>query len=237
MALALRYEFGPGRFSQALKQLYDPMAAAATAAVRETADEIRRDGRRVLRAAFPHGKARHVVNSFIVRVEDGGDAVRSLSGRDRARLLKGNSIDAVAHAYHIYGYFAVFEAGARIGGKPLIWIPAPLLPSTIGGLKMTPKNFIKSIGRLHKIDGPRGPMLVGSVAGSRTAVRVTLANLRAANGGGRGRSRLKTVENVPMFFGVSSIALRRRLDLKGVYARAAVGLRDRYFRNLVAAVR
>jgi hypothetical protein len=87
-----------------------PVAAAAVAALRETASEAVDDGRKDIAAAGPGFRHAQWVSGL------------------RFRMLGATkdgepSLDAKAIISHQYGIAGVFEYGATIHGKPLLWIP------------------------------------------------------------------------------------------------------------------
>lgn len=139
---------------------------------------------------------------------------------------KTDSMNAAVWIYHRIPYAQVFELGARIGGKPLLWLPLPTAPSRIGSLRTTPKNYIAHIGPLHFIQGRKRPLLAAYMAGP--AGKVTIGKLR--KGGALARLGVRSrrsntgrqgLVSVPMFFGIPAVQLRARFNLAGVIERAA----------------
>jgi hypothetical protein len=112
-----------------------PVATAAVAALRETASEAVDEGRKDIAAAGPGFRHAQWVSGLRFRMlgaTKGGEP----------------SLDAKATISHRYGIAGVFEFGATIHGKPLLWIPtkagapAPsksgkkLVSATVGGKPM-----------------------------------------------------------------------------------------------------
>jgi len=93
---------------QAIRDKQKPVAEAAVAALRETAANSVQEGRRDIAAAGRFGTAWQ----------------EGLKYRTKG-AKEGNtpSLNAQATIYHRYGIAAVFEHGAVISGKPLLWIP------------------------------------------------------------------------------------------------------------------
>jgi hypothetical protein len=87
-----------------------PVAAAAVAALRETASEAVDEGRKDIAAAGPGFRHAQWISGLRFRMlgaTKGGEP----------------SLDAKAIISHRYGIAGVFEYGATIHGKPLLWIP------------------------------------------------------------------------------------------------------------------
>jgi hypothetical protein len=94
---------------QSLRDESEPVARAAVAALRETAANAVAEGRRDIAGA----------GRFGAKWQSG------LRYRTTGAGTKGEkpSLDAEATIFHSYGFAAVFEYGATIQGKPLLWIP------------------------------------------------------------------------------------------------------------------
>ena len=93
-----------------LDRQQDPVAAAAVAALRDVASSAVKLGQANIAragAGFTHAQW---VSGLNYRTQD---------------ATKGGqpSLDAKAIVYHRYGIAGVFEYGATIEGKPLLWIP------------------------------------------------------------------------------------------------------------------
>lgn len=129
---------------------------------------------------------------------------------------RGQSIDAAVYIRHKIPYAAVFEQGARIAGKPLLWLPLPNVQQRYGGRRMTPKLFVERVGPLHtiRVTGKR-PMLAGYVLANSDTHRLTVAKLR--NGQRASSARRKSV---PVFVGISSVELHKRFDLTRLFREA-----------------
>jgi hypothetical protein len=84
------------------------------------------------------------------------------------------SLNAAIQVRHKIPYAGVFEAGGRVEGNPIMWIPTKNAPVPGGRLrKMTPKRFVQQFGPLR---GPRRtrkrkvPVLYGRIGTSKRYV-------------------------------------------------------------------
>ena len=94
---------------QMIREKQRPVAEAAVAALRETAADSVQDGRRNIAGAGPNF---------------GGKWISGLQYRTREATKGGMpSLQASAIVFHKFGIAGVFEHGATIQGKPLLWIP------------------------------------------------------------------------------------------------------------------
>ena len=83
---------------------------------------------------------------------------------------------------------------------------------------MTPAQYARSVGPLVSVERPGKPPLL-------------FAKPRAAR---RGRRTAVNAERKPLYVGLSSVAIRKRFDIKGAAQRAAAQLPALYARNLRA---
>lgn len=206
-----------GQFPEAMRDAQTRIATAATGAIRELADNVRRDGRANIAAA---GFSKRWQTGFGVTV----------------RPKTGVSIDAAAVVRHKLSFIGIFEYGGAISGRPLLWIPLDSTPKKIGGRRMTPRLYTEQIGPLFRITRPgRAPLLAATVAGQRRGGRrATVAQLRsgakqAAGFGGRRRAKLSAL---PLFVGVPRVKIRKRLNILPIYDKAIAGLAASYLRHL-----
>lgn len=93
-----------------IREKQRPVAEAAVAALRETAADSVQEGRRNIAGAGPNF---------------GGKWISGLQYRTREAKDRGGmpSLQASAIVFHRFGIAGVFEHGATIKGKPLLWIP------------------------------------------------------------------------------------------------------------------
>lgn len=208
MSLGLKFDGGRGdAWDQLFAGKSAEIANAAHLALKAAGDEILDKGRASIAAA---GFSSAWQNALKVTVN----------------LPKG--IGGAVSVRHSIRYAMVFEQGMTIHGEPLLWLPLPSCPQTIGGHHPTPRRYQQSIGPLRYVRGRGHPLLVGKssvppkeppapgvnrLSGPR---REKVASLRsgAANGG----------YDVPMFFGVSSVTIPKKFDVLGVVERAYANL-------------
>ena len=199
MTARIRYQYEPGSFDAAFRAPYAGMAAAAQGAIAEAGDMVKAEARADIAAA---GLGVGFVKALRVDVYPKGR----------------NSLNATAHVYHKIPYAGVFEEGATIRGRPRLWIALPSTPQRYGRKPMTPELFRKSIGPLSFVKRPgKRPLLVAKAKKGKNMTKVSLARFRS---GGRGEGPFVSV---PVFVGVDSVSIRKRLNITGI-VRAA---RDR----------
>ena len=100
----------PEAWAAMMRDMKKPIAEGAVAALRETAAVSVQEGRRDIAAAGPNFR-----QNWQERLQY------------RTKGAKGDdgeaSLDASAVVFHKYGIAGVFEHGATLYGKPLMWIP------------------------------------------------------------------------------------------------------------------
>jgi hypothetical protein len=210
--VALRY-FGPtkGFVTTVFSELQDPIARAGTAAIRDAASYVERNGRAAIRAA---GLGNRIARGFHTRVSP----------------RNGYSLDASMVGFHSLGFINIFERGGTIRGKPMLWLPLPSAPAKVNGRQVTPRRLSDAIGPLHSINiAGKPPMLAGYVSRLPGAGgRATLAQLRTGNRNARrlqaaagfgGRVRVRAV-SVPLFIGIPAAVIRQRLNISSIYDQA-----------------
>jgi hypothetical protein len=115
------------------------------------------------------------------------------------------SLGAAAFLVHKIPYANVFETGATILGKPMLWIPLSSTPKMIGTQRLTPKTFNQEVGKLVLIKRPgRRPLLAARVSSAGSS---TVSALKRAS-----RSKGKTTLK-PMFIGIDAVSIRKRFDI------------------------
>jgi len=93
---------------QAIRDKQRPVAEAAVAALRETAANAVQEGRSDIAGAGRFGTNWQRGLQFVTKGANEGGAP---------------SLQAKAIVFHKFGFAGVFEYGATIQGKPLLWIP------------------------------------------------------------------------------------------------------------------
>lgn len=199
MTARIRYRYQPGSFEAAFRAPYADMAEAAQGAIAAAGNIVKSEARADIAAA---GLGTGFVKALRVDIYPKGR----------------NSLNATAHVYHKIPYAGVFEEGATIRGRPRLWIALPSTPQRYGRKPMTPELFRKSIGPLSFVKRPgERPLLVAKAKKGKNMTKVSLARFRS---GGRGEGPFVSV---PVFVGVDSVSIRKRLNITGI-VRAA---RDR----------
>ena len=138
----IKFTFDGGdKMGPQLKSRATQFNAKRTAAIQATAQKAKEDietlGRANIRAGGDFGSARW---------QEGFQAKISYQARSDLRI----------RATHSVSYWRVFEYGAKIDGKPLLWIPLSF--SDAGKLKVRARDFP---GPLFRVDRPgKAPLLV-----------------------------------------------------------------------------
>ncbi len=186
---------GEKAFEEAFLRKHKVVAQAATFAMQETGQNIKDDARKsIARAGFK----------------------RKWQNAMRANVYPGkgkHSIDAAVYVYHKIPYAHVFEFGARIAGKPYLWVPTKNSPARIGRSKVTPRKFAAQIAPLRSAKGGKRPMLV--------------ANYRR----GRGRRKKGAPQSVPVFVGIKSARIPKKFNIVGAFKKAAGRVAGLYFKH------
>jgi len=210
------YQVLKGEFEAALRDKYKPLAEAGSAAMIETADTIKTEGRRDIASA---GFGKRWQNALRVDVYP----------------KRGVSLNAAALIYHKIPYADVFETGATIRGKPRLWLPLSTTPKKIGRNRMTAERFQKEIGPLHFIRrAGKKPLLAGQMAVTRGQAdagdvgKITLSKLR------KGAAGSGIIRAVPLFVAVDSVKLRDRFSIREITKRAADRLGEIYLGKVAA---
>lgn len=166
--------------------------------------------------------------------------------------------DLVVRGFHVYNIANVYERGARVSGKPFLWVPLSTAPNSVRGKQTTPARLISAGVRLHRVNGRGHPLLVGSVIRSgarakRKAVvgigggkllirsgKVSLQQLlagqrnvrrtqsRAAFGGAHGPQSVP----IPLFVGLTAVQIKKRFNVSAVYLKAEAELQGFYDRRV-----
>jgi hypothetical protein len=189
-----------------------PMAKAAMLAVSEAAELAKTKGRASIAAA---GFSKKWQNALRANVYP----------RDR------DSMRAAALIYHKVPYAEVFEEGAVIHGKPLLWLPLPNAPFGSGGKRIPPSKFRQQTGSpLYSIRRPGKPPMLGAhvrMTGGRAGKAVSLSLLRRGrNPGGRG-----SVQLVPLYVGIDAVTLKKRFAIIDAVRQAAARLPELYLKH------
>ncbi len=198
MTARIRYRYEKGSFEEAFRAPYAAMAAAAQGAIAAAGNIVKSRGRADIAAA---GLGAGFVKALRVDIYPQGRS----------------SLNATAHIYHKIPYAGVFEQGATIRGRPRLWLTLPSTPQRQGRKPMTPELFRKSIGPLSFVKRPgKRPLLVAKAkkGKGKTMTKVSLARFRS---GGRGEGPFVSV---PVFVGLDSVSISKRLNITGIVRNA-----------------
>jgi hypothetical protein len=189
----------------------DRIAKAATDAMRTAAVELKSKGRSAIAAGI---SSTRFANAFSVKTFPQG----------------GVSLNPAVSATHKIPYAGVFEDGATISGKPMLWLPIDgNLPLQARGKRWSPKDFISQIGPLRKGAHGSKPLLFGQVA-----VGLSGGVLALPSHGVRARKIYAKAKKkwLPLFVGVSSITEKKKFDLYSVARDVASGIGETITKNL-----
>lgn len=188
--LKLAYAYGAGEFDRATETMREKIQDAGAAAMKETQIGVKVGGRRAIAGG---GFGRKWQNAFRVNLYP----------------KRGRASNPAVFAYHKIPYAGVFEKGAVIKGKPVMWLPLPHIPKKMGGRRTTPESYAKRFGKMITITSPKGHQIIL----------------------GR-RSRRKGAQLEPIFVGLTVVTIRKKFDLDGVFTREANRIPQRYANNL-----
>lgn len=210
----------PDDVKKRIEALKTPASKAIVGTFRDAAKLIQAEGQKEIQSA---GLSQRWVKGFTVKVT----------------VPNGQELSPVLVGRHRIGFANVFERGARISGRPLLWIPLPSAPR-LGKRRITPKLYFQSIGPLHLIRRPgRPPLLAGDALRAPASGRpVSAGALRTGARNNRPRAegarrRRKTV-SVPIFVGVQAVHIASRMNVSEVYDEVRKQLPDLYRKNLAA---
>lgn len=191
MTAAFATDYQPGAFLAAMDERQRAIATAATLAMRDLAKLVQKDGRADIGAA-----------GFPKRWQDGLKV--------KVFPETGISLDPVVAVTHRIPFAGVFEEGATIFGKPLLWLPLPTVPRGPQGHALTPRQYAARVGPLVSLRRGRG-------------ARPLLAAKPKQRGG----------KAVPLYVGLDRVTIPKKFDITGVVQRAADRFPDFYDRHFV----
>jgi hypothetical protein len=211
MKFSLKYDAKKNDFAEAIAKLADPISEAGTLAVRRAAELAKKEARDSIGAA---GFSKRWENTL----------------RADVYPKRGESLNAAAAIYHKIPYAAVFEEGATIRGKPMLWVPMSHTPKKLARRKLTPEVFATSVGDLFSFKkGGRvflsARMKVSRAEAQRGApykVRIS-ALRRGAVGSAKG-----VVVSVPLFSGIDTVNIRKKFNVTKAVEDAAAKLPQYY---------
>jgi hypothetical protein len=198
MSVRLSYKVS-GDFAKITGDTRERLAKSATAAMKGIANDIKIKGRAAISSGMKSGRFASALQAKVYPSQ-------------------GASLHPTALVYHKITYAGVFEDGATITGKPMLWLP--IEQNLPGGKRITPAQFVASIGALYSMRVHGKPMLGAVIretdARSKKAVSLSLLK-KGRNPGGRGTVRL-----LPVFVGITNITDPKKFDIEAI-AREATG--------------
>jgi hypothetical protein len=142
----------PKAAKDALQGMGAPIAAAATAAVKQASAKALSSARESIAAAGFSGFWQQGLQ--LKTYPTGGK----------------NSINAAGWFSHKNNLAIVFQEGRLIRGKPLLWLPLTSTPAKVNGRKGTPANYAKAGRKLFSVNRPgKRPLLFGTPVGGGKA--------------------------------------------------------------------
>jgi len=149
--------------------------------------------------------------------------------RNRVYPNKEKPLSPAALVWHKIKYASVFETGATVTGKPMLWVPLSGVPLGKGSHPLTPAQYIARIGPLRSAKDQSKPMLLGR--GTRAGItraterKVSLRKRAVKSGSILG-------DWVPLFVGVSKVRDPQRFNVTTAVKQAAAqlpALYDKHF--------
>lgn len=206
MAARFSYDYVAGEYARATADVQNQIAKAASAAVHGAGDLAKKAGRANIASAGFGSKWQNALRCNFYPPENAKP-----------------SINSAALVYHKIPYAIVFEEGATIVGKPLLWLPLDrALPSRSGGHRWTPKLYVQQVGPLRLIRPPgKRPLLVGNPRGPEAGRSPRLRSKGASAG-----------RMVPLFVGIDTVTIGKKFDIVKIVQAAAGRLEALYAQNL-----
>lgn len=212
----IEYSYKPGEALASFNASSRDMAAAATGAMNAVGEIALRGGRAAIGAGGFSSRWR---NAYRLKV---------FPSRSKP------SINAAAYLFHRISYSKVFQDGANITGKPLLYIPLSGTPKKIGRQRLTAGNYQQLTGnRLVSIKRPgKPPLLGGPAALSKGSRRKKLRPSDLTAPGLKSPVKFVIGKIVPLFVGISAVSLRKRFDTTPAAEAAAEQIETLYFQQL-----
>lgn len=238
MNLLVVIRYTKGEFFDVMNEKSKPIEEAGTKALTELGTRTKAKVRAHIRGA---GFSQAWANAF--RFEQYPSKARN-GGKDRnakKRVGEKNfqaipSLNSAIWLYHAIPYAEVFESGARIKGKPTMWIPMSGIPKKVRGEKMTPERFVGDIGRLFARRAKGGKTILWAnmrvpkkEAAAGPPYNIRIAALRRASQPATNRT---TEVSVPVFVGVNTVQMKKRFNIKSIIASEMDALPSLYLKFL-----
>ena len=192
----------PGYFTKVMTAKISLVARAATATAKDAADEVKRGGRGVIAGA---GLGKKAQNAFRVNAYPSGGAI---------------SPEPAVYGYSNIRYFNIFVTGGTIKGQHgRMWIALPTIPKMVGGRRMTVRLYEQTVGPLQIFKrAGRNPLLMAkTIRKVRSGRKVSLSTLKRGEAASK---QGKPTNWVPVFVGLSSVNVRKRVNIEPVIQSA-----------------
>lgn len=209
-----------GEFAEKFADLKKPIAQAAMEAMVEVRDTVKAQGRAAIAAA---GFSKKWQNALRADYYPGGPKAHPRPSTHPAVFV-----------HHNIQYADVFEEGATIHGNPMVWVPLQGTPVSAGGKRLTParmeQNGIKLVSFMSSDGLPLlgTPIRTSAKNASISASKLSYQTLRRGLGGTGKATKLQ-----PLFFGISSVKLRKRFSIREICAKVAATIPSLYAAKLV----
>ena len=215
--MRLRIETPRRGFARVTEESIEPMQRAAQQTVEQVSEDFKREGRSEIASS---GFSRRWQNALRVT--------------RYPRRRNQQSLDGATWAHHRIPYAGIFETGANVSGRPMLWLPLPTAPRQMRRRRFPPERFAREVGDLWGFRSPGGtPLLAAQARVSKRQAqrRHPQASMAALRRGVQGRGILRSI---PLYHGVHVARIGRRFNLTGVARRVAARIPDyfdRFSRN------
>lgn len=202
MSLRVTLDIISGDFERQAEEHARTVARTSTLAMREVQGDVKSKGRANIAAA---GFSRRWQNALRVDLYP----------------PRGDAANPAVYLFHRIQYAGVFEDGATIQGRPMLWLPLPHTPKRVNRERMTPDLFIRGVAPLVSLRSRRGTPLLGArvrlseAQRAQVRPRITMGKLRRGADAKRG-----TLVTIPMFHGVPTTRINKRLNIREICAVA-----------------
>lgn len=215
MTLRFNLSILTGEFERRMKEMEEPIARAATDAMTEVQADVKREGRANIAGA---GFSTRWQNALRVDLYPNKGLV---------------SLEPAVFVHHRIPYAGVFEDGATVMGKPLMWVPLPTTPRRVGNRKVTPA-LLGDVDLVPFRSKGGTPLLGASIKVPRSQAnverpRVSLSALRRGTSGSRG-----VIRTVPLFVGIRAARIPEKIDIAAICATARDSIPRLYAKFFVA---
>ena len=205
MSFRLALKVISGDYPKMMQDAQRRMAVAATAAMKDVGNLAKSQARASIAAG---GFGSKWQNALRVDVYPTG----------------ASSLKPAAFVYHKIPYAAVFQDGATIAGKPMLWIPL------FKGRRLTPRQFEQQVGPLSLIKRPGKPPILATIirtTDKKLGKGASLALFKR----GFDQKTAGTGHIVPAFVGVPTVTDPQKFDVKSAVSSAADQFGELYAKN------